>query len=182
MKRILLLLSAALLFVCCSRKAQNNSDSLHSDWTYNSVVYEMNVRQLTPAGTLAAAACQLPRLRSMGVDIVWLMPIHPIGVLERKGTLGSYYAPENYREINPEYGTLADFDAFLAEAHRLGLKVILDWVANHTSPDSEWAVNHPEWFLHDADGRKGAGRADSRSQRGASDFRNLAAFAERRCG
>lgn len=145
-----MLLFAALFLVCCSEKVQEGP---HSNWTYNSVVYEMNVRQLTPEGTFAAAARQLPRIKSVGVDVVWLMPIHPIGVLERKGTLGSYYAPRNYREVNPEYGTLEDFDAFVSEAHRLGMKVILDWVANHTSPDSEWAQKHPDWFLHDADGK-----------------------------
>ena len=126
MKRILILICAAVLAVCCTPKAQEGA---HTDWSYNSVVYEMNVRQLTPEGTFAAAAEQLPRLRELGVDIVWLMPIHPIGVLERKGTLGSYYAPRDYREVNPEFGTLEDFDAFVSKAHSLGLKVILDWVA-----------------------------------------------------
>lgn len=151
MKRILILICAAALAVCCTSKAPESTGA-HSDWTYNSVVYEMNVRQITPEGTFAAAAEQLPMLKAIGVDLVWLMPIHPIGVLERKGTLGSYYAPRNYREVNPEFGTLEDFDAFLAEAHRLGMKVILDWVANHTSPDSEWAEKHPEWFRRNEDG------------------------------
>lgn len=149
MKRILILICAAVLAVCCTPKAQEGA---HTDWSYNSVVYEMNVRQLTPEGTFAAAAEQLPRLRELGVDIVWLMPIHPIGVLERKGTLGSYYAPRDYREVNPEFGTLEDFDAFVSKAHSLGLKVILDWVANHTSPDSVWAQEHPEWFRRDGNG------------------------------
>ncbi len=151
MKRILALTATLLLALCCTKSETTKSEG-HPDWTCNSVVYEMNVRQLTPEGTFEAAAGQLSRLKSLGVDIVWLMPVHPIGVLERKGTLGSYYAPKNYREVNPEYGTLEDFDAFVARAHELGLKVILDWVANHTSPDSEWAEKHPDWFLHDADG------------------------------
>lgn len=152
MKRLFILFAAVLMTVCCTKKAEE-AVGTHSDWTYGSVVYEMNVRQITPEGTFAAAAEQLPRLRALGVDIVWLMPVHPIGVLERKGSLGSYYAPRNYREVNPEYGSLEDFDAFVSRAHELGLKVILDWVANHTSPDSEWAVNHPDWFLHDENGR-----------------------------
>ena len=141
MKRFFLFLFAALLALSCT---ETQPKEYHSDWTRNSVVYEMNVRQLTPEGTFAAAAGQLPRLKELGVDIVWLMPIHPIGVLERKGTLGSYYAPKDYLDVNPEYGTIADFDAFLETAHSLGLKVILDWVANHTSPDSKWAEEHPD--------------------------------------
>ena len=149
MKRVLILFCAALLSVCCAKKAP---ETTHADWSYDSVVYEMNVRQITPEGTFAAAAEQLPRLKELGVDIVWLMPIHPIGVLERKGTLGSYYAPRDYRAVNPEYGTLEDFDAFVEKAHGLGLKVVLDWVANHTSPDSQWAQGHPDWFRRDENG------------------------------
>ena len=150
MKRSLILISFILLALAACKKTEVND---HVDWSYNSVVYEMNVRQLTPEGTFDAAAAQLPRLKELGVDIVWLMPIHPIGILERKGSLGSYYAPKDYREVNPEYGSLEDFDEFVAEAHKLGLKVLLDWVANHTSPDSRWAVEHPDWFLHDENGK-----------------------------
>ncbi len=149
MKRIYLLLATLVTIVSCNAPKPHET---HAEWTYDAVIYEMNVRQLTPEGTFAAAAGQLQRLREDGVDIIWLMPVHPIGELERKGSLGSYYAPRDYREINPEYGTMADFDAFLEKAHGLGLKVILDWVANHTSPDSKWAVEHPEWFLHDENG------------------------------
>lgn len=151
MKRLLaiiaILTSVAMISLSCGK------NEVVSSGYENNVVYEMNVRQLTPEGTFAAAAEKLPMLKSIGVDIVWLMPIHPIGVLERKGTLGSYYSPKDYRAVNPEYGTLEDFDAFVAKAHSLGLKVIIDWVANHTSPDSEWAVSHPEWFLRDENGR-----------------------------
>ena len=113
----------------------------------------MNVRQYTPEGTFAAAQQELPRLAEMGVDIVWLMPIYPIGVEGRKGTLGSYYAVKNYCDINPEFGTLEDFDNFVAEAHRLGLRVVIDWVANHTSPDAVWTTERaPEWYERDAEG------------------------------
>ena len=148
MKKIFFACASVLAILSCTSKPCPTEANQYAD----AVVYEMNVRQLTPEGTFAAAAEQLPRLKDLGVDIVWLMPIHPIGVLERKGTLGSYYAPRDYRDVNPEYGTLEDFDAFLAKAHDLGLKVILDWVANHTSPDSRWAEEHPDWFRHDADG------------------------------
>ena len=113
----------------------------------------MNVRQYTPEGTFAAAQQELPRLAELGVDIVWLMPIYPIGVEGRKGTLGSYYAVKDYCAVNPEFGTLEDFDNFLAEAHRLGLRVVLDWVANHTSPDAVWVTGQdPQWYERDAEG------------------------------
>ena len=146
MKRILLTLSIVLLAVSCAQKPVQQP-------LENSVVYEMNVRQYTPEGTFAAAQKQLPRLKELGVDIVWLMPIYPIGVEGRKGTLGSYYAIKDYCDINPEFGTLADFDSFLAEAHRLGLRVVIDWVANHTSPDAKWVTGAPAaWYERDADG------------------------------
>ena len=146
MKRILLTLSIILLAVSCAQKPVQQP-------LENSVVYEMNVRQYTPEGTFAAAQQQLPRLKDLGVDIVWLMPIYPIGVEGRKGTLGSYYAIKDYCDINPEFGTLADFDSFLAEAHRLGLRVVIDWVANHTSPDAKWVTEAPlYWYERDADG------------------------------
>lgn len=150
MKRLPALLLAMVLVACGTRPQQ---PAAHPDWSYNSVVYEMNVRQYTPEGTLAAAARHLPRLRELGVDIVWLMPVYPIGVKERKGTLGSYYAISDYEAVNPEFGTLEDFDRFLAEAHRLGLRVILDWVANHTSPDARWIEERPaDWYVRDSQG------------------------------
>ena len=114
----------------------------------------MNVRQYTPEGTFAAAQKELPRLQELGIDILWLMPIHPIGVEGRKGSLGSYYAIQNYTEINPEFGTMADFEAFLAEAHRLGLRVVIDCVANHTSPDAVWTTERaPEWYERNEEGK-----------------------------
>ncbi len=150
MKRLAFVFAAMLSIASC--KPAVDSASTHSQWVCGSTVYEMNVRQITPEGTFAAAAALLPELKENGVDIVWLMPVNPIGKLERKGTLGSYYAPADYKAVNPEFGTLDDFDAFLEKAHSLGLKVILDWVANHTSPDSRWAGEHPEWFLRNEDG------------------------------
>ena len=120
--------------------------------SFRSVVYEMNVRQFTAQGTLKAASDHLDRLKELGVDIVWLMPIHPIGELERKGSLGSYYAISDYYAVNPEFGTMDDFDVFLTKAHDLGLRVILDLVANHTSPDAVWAQTHKEWYVLDEAG------------------------------
>ena len=149
MKKILFALMAVIMAASCAQKpAQPQHQPLE-----NSVVYEMNVRQYTPEGTFAAAMQQLPRLAELGVDIVWLMPIYPIGVEGRKGTLGSYYAVKNYCDINPEFGTLEDFDNFLAEAHRLGLRVVIDWVANHTSPHAVWVNGKPaDWCERDAEG------------------------------
>ena len=151
LKKILFLplLAVMLLSSCCN----NTPQGAHPEWTYDAVVYEMNVRQYTPEGTFAAAAEHLPRLSELGVDIIWLMPIYPIGVKERKGTLGSYYAISDYCATNPEFGSLEDFDAFVAKAHKLGLKVIIDWVANHTSPDALWITERPaDWYVRDEQG------------------------------
>ncbi len=141
----------AMLISACNQQPAATTTAAHPEWTYNTVVYEMNVRQYTPEGTFAAAEQQLPRLKELGIDILWLMPIHPIGVKERKGTLGSYYAISDYCEVNPEFGTMADFEKFLAKAHELGLKVIIDWVANHTSPDAKWINERPaNWYVRDS--------------------------------
>ena len=151
MKRLLLLILLAALTACRNTPAV---PAAHPEWSYRAVIYEMNVRQYTPEGTLAAAMRELPRLRELGIDVVWLMPIHPIGMLERKGTLGSYYAIADYTAVNPEFGTLEDFDRFVAEAHRLGMRVIMDWVANHTSPDARWIREKPaDWYVRDSLGR-----------------------------
>ena len=125
----------------------------HPEWSSGAVLYEMNVRQLTPEGTLRAAAARLEFLRDLGVDAVWLMPIYPIGEKNRKGTLGSYYSIRDYCAVNPELGTMDDFDDFVAEAHRLGMKVLMDWVANHTSRDARWIAGKPaSWYERDASG------------------------------
>lgn len=121
----------------------------HPDWARDAVIYQINTRQFTPEGTFAAARAQLPRLRDLGVDILWLMPIHPIGERNRKGRLGSPYSVRDFRAVNPEYGTLEDFRAFVDEAHRLGLRVIIDWVANHSAWDNPLAAQHPDWYERD---------------------------------
>lgn len=123
-----------------------------ADWAKGSVVYEVNVRQYTNEGTFSAFGKHLPRLKEMGVSILWFMPITPISKKERQGTLGSYYACSSYVEINPEFGSLADFKNLVNEAHALGLKVIIDWVANHTGCDHAWTTEHPDWYLKDAEG------------------------------
>ena len=116
------------------------------DWARRAVLYECNVRQFSPAGNFAGVQAQLPRLREMGIDVLWLMPIHPIGIERRKGTLGSPYSVRDYYAVHPDYGTIDDLKKLVAEAHKLGLKVILDWVPNHTSWDAEWMKKHPEYY------------------------------------
>jgi len=124
----------------------------HPEWSKNAVLYQLNTRQFTKEGTLKAATAQLPRLKALGADVIWLMPIHEIGVKNRKGTLGSPYSVKDYYSVNPELGTLDDLKAFTAEAHRLGLQVILDWVANHTAWDNPLTVQHPDWYERALDG------------------------------
>ncbi|MDD2791559.1 MAG: alpha-amylase family glycosyl hydrolase [Sediminibacterium sp.] len=118
-------------------------------WAENAVMYEVNIRQFTPEGTFNAFAEHLPRLKDMGVDLLWLMPITPISKMKRQGTLGSYYACSSYTSVNPEFGTLEDFKNLVEKAHRLGFKLIIDWVANHTGWDHHWTVEHPEWMMRD---------------------------------
>lgn len=125
----------------------------HAQWVPNSIIYEVNVRQYTPEGTFKAFEKHLPRLKDLGVDILWFMPIHPIGEINRKGTLGSYYSVKDYYGINPNYGTLDDFKSVVSEAHKLGMKVIIDIVANHTSHDAVLLQEHPDWYVHDSTGK-----------------------------
>ena len=147
--------------------ATDTTDVLvHPSWSPSATIYEMNVRQHTAEGTLNAAVLDLPRLKSLGVDILWLMPVHAIGGLNRKGgenkanhmvelgssSLGSPYSVLDYTGLNPDFGTFDDFDAFVKSAHALGLKVILDWVANHTAFDAVWTADHLEYYLLDSAG------------------------------
>ncbi len=144
MKKTILFALAILAFASCSQEI-----TTHPKWAYESTIYELNTRQLTPEGTFAAAEAVLPTLRENGIDILWIMPCQPIGKLTRKGTLGSYYSIIDYCQMNPEFGTREDFEHFLQTAHNLGFKVILDWVANHTAPDSEWTKNEG-WHYRDS--------------------------------
>ena len=148
MKKLLILCVALLALAGCKK-----TPSVHPDWTYGSVMYEVNIRQFSPEGTFAGVEAQLPRLKDLGVDILWLMPMYEIGTEGRKGTLGSYYAISDYKKVNPEFGTMEDFEHLLAAAHKLGFKVILDWVANQTAPDNVWMTEKPaDFYERDADG------------------------------
>ncbi len=126
-----------------------SEEFLHPEWSYSSNIYEVNVRQYTKQGTFDAFSAHLPRLKDMGVEILWFMPITPISLKGRKGTLGSYYAVQNYVEINPEFGSINDFKSLVRYAHDLGFKVIIDWVANHTGNDNVWIEKHPDFFMYD---------------------------------
>ena len=119
-------------------------------WVSNTNVYEVNVRQYTKEGTFNAFAAELPRLKLMGVETIWFMPITPIAQKNKKGTLGSPYACSDYTGINPEFGTLEDFKNLVNSAHDMGMKVIIDWVANHTGWDHRWTKEHPDYYLMDS--------------------------------
>jgi len=135
-----------------TKKMSNNSTLRHVKWSRQANIYEVNIRQYTPEGTFKAFERHLPRLKKMGVDILWLMPVFPIGEKNRKGSLGSYYAVKDYLTVNPEFGTLNDLKALVDEAHSNGMHVILDWVANHTAWDNVWTKKHPDWYEKDEHG------------------------------
>jgi glycosidase len=122
------------------------------EWSKNAVMYEVNVRQYTPEGTFKAFETHLPRLKELGVDILWFMPMFPISEKNRKGTLGSYYSIRDYKAVNPEFGTMDDFKALVNKAHEMGFKVMLDWVGNHSGWDNQWIVDHKDWYTQDAKG------------------------------
>ncbi len=121
----------------------------HPKWSYSANIYEVNLRQYTLEGTFNAFAKHLPRLKDMGIKILWFMPVTPISNKDHLGVLGSYYAVQNYTETNPEFGTLDDFKNLVKEAHELGFKVIIDWVADHSGNDHPWIVKHPEFYCYD---------------------------------
>jgi glycosidase len=129
------------------------SEVVHPEWSKNSVLYEVNVRQYTPEGTFNAFAEHLPRLKALGIDVLWFMPTYPIGITNKKGELGSYYSVRDYLSVNPEFGTLDDFKALLNKAHEMGMHVILDWVPNHTSWDNKLTIDHPDWYEKDSKGK-----------------------------
>ncbi|MCX7772776.1 MAG: alpha-amylase family glycosyl hydrolase, partial [Clostridia bacterium] len=118
----------------------------------DATMYEVNVRQYTEEGTFKAFEQHLPRLKEMGIKILWFMPIYPISEKKRNGTLGSYYAIADYTGVNPEFGTKEDFRALVEKCHEMGFKVMLDWVANHTGWDNKWITEHPDWYTQDAKG------------------------------
>ena len=152
-----IILAAAGLLVSCGKTQAPAEEAPaagadHADWSRNAVIYEVNLRQYTDSGTLAQFDAQIPRLKELGVDILWFMPVYPISEDGRKGTLGSYYAVKDYTDVNPEFGTLDDFKATVGKIHDAGMKVILDWVPNHSGRDNRWVTEHPDWYAKDENG------------------------------
>lgn len=166
MKNIFLLIAFISIISCQKNAKKDDSNSIdldpyqpkeyvkvtHPEWSKNATIYQLNTRQFSEEGTFKAAQTQLPRIKELGVDIIWLMPINPIGKKNRKGTLGSPYSVKDYYGVNPEFGTFQDLKNFVNEAHKLGMYVILDWVANHTAWDNELVEKHPEWYAKDYKG------------------------------
>ena len=155
------LLICSLFFVSC--KNDSKAKTIDTDkekivknefglpaWAKSANIYEVNIRQYTPEGTFNAFATHLPRLKKMGVDILWLMPIFPISEAKRKGELGSYYAVSDFREVNPEFGTMSDMESLITAAHNLDMKIILDWVPNHTGWDHVWLKDHKDYYTQDS--------------------------------
>lgn len=162
MKNVLIFLGFigfALFIQACGNQADNKTSehaavesNLPIEWSKNAVIYEVNVRQYTEEGTFKAFEDELPRLKELGVDILWLMPVHPIGLENRKGGLGSYYSIQDYTAVNPEFGTMEDMHSLIAKTHELGMYIILDWVANHSAWDHTWVSEHPEYYTKDSTG------------------------------
>lgn len=139
------------------------SDFKKAHWINSTSVYEVNLRQYTPGGTFREFMQELPRLKDMGVETLWFMPLTPISQKNRKGTLGSYYACSDYTAINPEFGTLEEAKALFQQAHDMGFKILIDWVANHTGWDHRWTKEHPEYYQKDettGDFKKASGMDD----------------------
>lgn len=153
MKRLFSAIIAATTALLGFSQTAPKTNVTHPEWSRNAVIYEVNVRQYTPEGTFKAFSKHLPRLKDLGVDILWFMPIHPISELNRKGELGSYYAVRDYKAVNPEFGTMDDFRDVVRQAHDMGMKVIIDWVPNHTGCDNIWTKEHPDWYAKDKNGK-----------------------------
>ena len=152
-RRVLIaLLATSLIAPSMAPAVAIQSSSVLPSWAVKSTIYEVNVRQYSTAGDFKSVTKSLPRLKRLGVGILWLMPIHPISKVKRKGTLGSPYSVADYKGINPEFGSAEDFQALIDEAHRLGMKVIIDWVANHSGWDNPWIANE-SWYHRDLNGK-----------------------------
>lgn len=155
MKGIIAFFTLLLLSLAACKQAKKDKEG-KSDWRLQSNIYEVNIRQYSPEGTFAAFEKHLPRLKEMGVEILWFMPVTPIGIKGRKMTaseLGSYYAVRDYKAVNPEFGSLRDFQNLVKKAHDMGFRVITDWVANHSAIDNGWTATHPQFYVKDSAGR-----------------------------
>jgi glycosidase len=156
MKKYKKIISILILAILSSCSTHNNNiveiNQTPPEWSYNSTIYEANIRQFTPEGTFAAFEEHLPKLKQMGIEIIWLMPIHPIGEKNRKGTLGSYYSVKDYKGINPKFGTEEDFKSLVNAIHDQDMYIIIDWVANHTAWDHPWTKTNKDFYTLDSEG------------------------------
>jgi alpha-amylase len=157
-KSLLIFLLPLIVFSCKERDTKpviisEQKTTVHPQWIMQGNIYEVNVRQYTPEGTFNAFAKHLDRLKKMGVQTLWFMPINPISKVDRKGTLGSYYAVSDYTAINPEYGTIDDWKQLVNTIHNKGMKVLIDWVPNHTGADHSWLKTHPDFYIKDSSGK-----------------------------
>jgi len=153
MKKLILLGVALAAMSCTTEKTSIQNMNNPQEWKHTTNIYEVNLRQYTKEGTFKAFEKEMPRLKKMGVETLWFMPITPIAQQNKKGSMGSPYAAQDYVSINPEFGTLEDFKHMVNEAHKQGFKVIIDWVANHTGWDHVWTKTNPEFYLKDPDGK-----------------------------
>lgn len=149
---ILAILLKAMLCMSSPTYAQEKTSVIHPSWSKNSTIYEANIRQHSPEGSFKKFEEYLPELKKMGVSIIWIMPINPIGEKNRKGTLGSYYAVRDYQGVNSEFGSESDFKQLVKAIHAQGMYVIIDWVANHTAWDHPWVKEHPDFYKKDDKG------------------------------
>ncbi|HMO63162.1 MAG TPA: alpha-amylase family glycosyl hydrolase [Ferruginibacter sp.] len=155
MKNLKLIIFTLLMAASIAYGQKNNTvirQDGHPAWIMQGNVYEVNVRQYTPEGTFKAFAKHLDRLKKMGVQTLWFMPVNPISKVERKGTMGSYYAVADYTAVNPEFGTMDEWKKLVKAIHARGMKVIIDWVPNHAGADHRWLTRHPDFFIKDSAG------------------------------
>jgi glycosidase len=152
-------LSLALLVSACKGSKEGQQEQAEADsayqapeWSRDAVLYELNVRQFSDDGTFSAIEERVDELAALGVDVIWFMPIHPIGVVNRKGTLGSYYSIKDFMDVNPEFGDMDDFRSLVSSIHDAGMYVMMDWVPNHSSWDNKLAEQHPDWYVKDEEG------------------------------
>jgi glycosidase len=164
MRKVVFFLAIAFLTTMCKNAEKETTETTETtkielkaapEWSKNANIYEVNLRQYTPEGTIEAFKAHMPRLKAMGVDILWFMPIHPVGEVNRKGSMGSPYAVKDYKAVNPDYGTMEEFKTMVAEAHEMGFKVIIDWVANHSAFDNIWwKPENASWYKLNEDGEQ----------------------------
>jgi cyclomaltodextrinase / maltogenic alpha-amylase / neopullulanase len=158
-RRLLALIGTAIVIAAAADIAVAQSKDVSKvaarssrPWVRDGVIYQIFPRDFSNEGNFKGVTAQLDRLKDLGVTILWLMPIHPIGQEKKKGTIGSPYAVQDYYGINPDYGTKDDLKKLVSETHRRGMKLIIDVVANHTAWDSV-LMKHPDWYKHDATGK-----------------------------